>query len=886
MANSLGALRVSLGLDAAEFTSGLTKAEYQTQKFAQNVNRAIVQVGKVVGALEIGRQVLEATKAIISEAAALDDLSDATGSSVESLSRLSNQAKISGKSFEEFQGLVLKLAGGMGGIDDDSNKVIATLHKLGVTTKDPVEALNQVALKFSQYADGANKAGLARDLFGKNGPAFVAALKDIAEAQDVVATTSTKQAAEAERLEKAYRRLGVESTAFKNIILNDVVPALANAIEQMVQGTRIAGGFFEALRLFGSLSPFDNVAEGLTKVRKELDLLQLDKANAGLGERINASLGVGIEPKIADAKKRLEFLKFVQRQQALALIDPSNEDRLDRLSKVKPEAPKPFGPDKTSKRILDGQLKDLDNFIKAEQDTLQDRERFLSLYYQDDQLGLRDFFSGRQAALDEAIQKELGALDKQADLLRNFAKKAKPEERIEAETKLADVLAKRSRLEQDGITKGTELYLEEARAVKGLRESIEQASIALAEMRGDSVTAAVASFDFANRQITAQLSRLKASGKPEDQRLGEIGEKVLSDTRELVSLRAQLSKATQDYSLTLDELNIAQTRVDIAEQSGSITAFAALTAKSELTAKYVEILKSQLATAEAIAQASGKREDIDRVEQLKVQLEQLAGTYDLVARNAKALQAAQEAVFDIGASALESLIVDGAKASDVLKNLEKDILRYLTQQALMQVKNNIFGGPTTGTDIFSLLANKFGGGADVAKTATGAAGATAANAALTTLSGTTTAADATMTTLTTVMASLTGSATSAATALATIAATQGVGGIGGLFGAAGSAGSGSSLAASGSEYFPYGGGYANGTKYHPGGLAWVGEHGPELLNLNRGAQVFPMNQIRDSRGATSITVNTTVMPGATAASVKQTKDQVAGAVMQSLRNRN
>jgi len=33
-------------------------------------------------------------------------------------------------------------------------------------------------------------------------------------------------------------------------------------------------------------------------------------------------------------------------------------------------------------------------------------------------------------------------------------------------------------------------------------------------------------------------------------------------------------------------------------------------------------------------------------------------------------------------------------------------------------------------------------------------------------------------------------------------------------------------------------GNADGTDYWPGGLTWVGEEGPELINLQRGAQVF------------------------------------------------
>ncbi|MFC0243677.1 phage tail tape measure C-terminal domain-containing protein [Rhodopseudomonas telluris] len=43
-------------------------------------------------------------------------------------------------------------------------------------------------------------------------------------------------------------------------------------------------------------------------------------------------------------------------------------------------------------------------------------------------------------------------------------------------------------------------------------------------------------------------------------------------------------------------------------------------------------------------------------------------------------------------------------------------------------------------------------------------------------------------------------------------------------------------------------GYASGTDYHPGGMAIVGENGPELLNLPRGAQVVPNDVARLSSG--------------------------------------
>ena len=43
-------------------------------------------------------------------------------------------------------------------------------------------------------------------------------------------------------------------------------------------------------------------------------------------------------------------------------------------------------------------------------------------------------------------------------------------------------------------------------------------------------------------------------------------------------------------------------------------------------------------------------------------------------------------------------------------------------------------------------------------------------------------------------------------------------------------------------------GYANGTSFHPGGLAIVGERGPELVNMGRGAQVFTNSEMRGMAG--------------------------------------
>jgi len=49
-------------------------------------------------------------------------------------------------------------------------------------------------------------------------------------------------------------------------------------------------------------------------------------------------------------------------------------------------------------------------------------------------------------------------------------------------------------------------------------------------------------------------------------------------------------------------------------------------------------------------------------------------------------------------------------------------------------------------------------------------------------------------------------------------------------------------------------GYANGTNFAPGGLAMVGERGPELVNLPRGSQVIP-NVSRRLAGGAAVSIS-------------------------------
>jgi Prophage tail length tape measure protein len=105
--------------------------------------------------------------------------------------------------------------------------------------------------------------------------------------------------------------------------------------------------------------------------------------------------------------------------------------------------------------------------------------------------------------------------------------------------------------------------------------------------------------------------------------------------------------------------------------------------------------------------------------------------------------------------------------------------------------------------------------------------------------------------------------------------------LGGSGGSTATSASWAAMAAAGTSTF------AGGTNFAPGGWSMVGERGPELVNLPRGAQVISNSELmarRSERGGTTIVQQITVMPGATRQSASQAASQASRALMASQRN--
>ncbi len=172
----------------------------------------------------------------ISAAAAMDDLAEKTGASVENLSGLARVAKISGIDLGTVETGLIRLSKALAGADEESKGAGHALAAIGLEAEklreqDPAQSLKEVADALSEYADGAGKTALALDLFGKSGAQLLPLLKDLSEEEKLQGKLTREQAAAAEALEKAWNRTNAEGAAWAKTIVISMIPALASLLD-------------------------------------------------------------------------------------------------------------------------------------------------------------------------------------------------------------------------------------------------------------------------------------------------------------------------------------------------------------------------------------------------------------------------------------------------------------------------------------------------------------------------------------------------------------------------------------------------------------------------------------------------------------------------------
>ena len=199
---------------------------------------------------------------------AMNDLADATGSTIEEISKLDQVARRNGASLDSVGGMLVKFNNALKEADGKNGASIA-LQAIGLEAAklralDPSEALRQTAVALAGFADDGNKARLVQELFGKSVREAAPFLKDLAEAGVLNASVTSKQAAEAEKFNKQLFAFQTNASDAGRAIVNELLPSLTKLIQQLNDGTKAYKSFWAATVDIGlSVDPYKSLNENL-----------------------------------------------------------------------------------------------------------------------------------------------------------------------------------------------------------------------------------------------------------------------------------------------------------------------------------------------------------------------------------------------------------------------------------------------------------------------------------------------------------------------------------------------------------------------------------------------------------------------------------------------
>lgn len=345
-------MKLTIDIEArlAQFQDQLSSIGKTGDRTAKKLDRAFGGLRSTLATLGVGLSagaLVSFVKSGIDAADNLAKLSQRIGISVESLSAFNFAAKLSDVSTEQLnQGLkrlaanAVDVQAGTGEAKDAFKALRIEVEASKGQLKSTETLLLEIAEKFSGIEDGAGKTALAMKIFGRSGAELIPLLNQGSagfeklreEAERLGLIISTKTAQAAERFNDDMTRLTSATDKLKFSIAEGALPALNSFVTQLLEGQRIAGGFTDAILILGTTNPFRSAAENVKVLTAELERLErLNRAGVRLQQP-------GFDTKAQEdrVRKQLEFAKFLQREEALALGAGIGRDERQRFGGTGP----------------------------------------------------------------------------------------------------------------------------------------------------------------------------------------------------------------------------------------------------------------------------------------------------------------------------------------------------------------------------------------------------------------------------------------------------------------------------------------------------------------------------------------------------------------------
>lgn len=254
--SKLSSLIVDLQADTAHLKKGLDEAKGMLGGLEKKVDQAT----KAVGALFLLDKAKDAIVSLANFVKAGADAADqagkmaqAAGTTVEQFSRYSYAASLSDISTEELASSMARLNKNMVEAAGGSRQQAAVFSAMGVSVKNANgslrsadEVMTDVAEKFSRMKDGASKAALAQELFGKSGARLIpllnqgrAGLRELAdEADNFGLTITTEGAASAEMFNDSLTKMKKIGEGLALRVAQELTPSMTRLAEEFLKSAK------------------------------------------------------------------------------------------------------------------------------------------------------------------------------------------------------------------------------------------------------------------------------------------------------------------------------------------------------------------------------------------------------------------------------------------------------------------------------------------------------------------------------------------------------------------------------------------------------------------------------------------------------------------------
>lgn len=699
---NIGTAVLELATNTARLNTDLGNAIKSVERFASRTKGifAGIGIGLSVRAFE------EWIKGSIDAADKMHDLGQRTGMSAQEMLTFQIAMRQSGGDMETLSDVSSKLAKRLKDAGKDTSDVTAAYTAMGLqgmlagkNLGSVGDVLGAVAKKMVTYEDGTNKAILATAALGKGGDKlipFLEALEDTRERMERLGITISQDVLDkADKFNDTMDDMKALSEQTSRAIAAGILPTLQNFAEAFIDirkngsdfstfidylngglkvlaGTLVfVGAGLEIIgRTFGALIAIvASAADVIWKFAKR-DYKGAFASALGGAEQV-AALG----PDIVDVynKRHALFLKLTE----------GTAEYKDKKRVIK--GPAPRIEDLAAKKAAeDAKLKFQDLMAKLELDAIKrnndTKQSILDIYYSDNLVGEKVYWSRRLEIARENLDAELKVLQEQLareqDALKTgFASKAGTKENYEQRGKIAETQAKINEATQNFGKFSLENYLKASIAAQAYQDDIDKLKARQLELNDATVEAAELIQRVQDRQFR---NKLEANDD-------KVGKAAYADILAKEQIQFRFNRAQLEGSRIQELAAVRQGNIAVLQKNGQLTELQALQAASDANKQTIVELQKRYVIQAQLAEQSKDPAQIIAAEQLLLKIRELGTETHLVADQFNGIfQSSFEGSF------LD--IINGTRSvSQAFADMANNILREINKIVAHEIASNLFG---------------------------------------------------------------------------------------------------------------------------------------------------------------------------------------------------